>query len=226
MDRKSFQSLSGDRTRSLPGTSVLGSGFQGGFVLPCHLLGQWHQAWAGHLPLHLTHALPQAVLSGTKVGRVRKLFFLLLLFLEGFPAKDTDNKAWATQVPTPRQGALLPGRHPLSLTATSASILASPGPRRKGPSLSSLPSGWSSSPEAQGLSWVSGWVCFPLPMHWFLPPNLWADVSTLPGHPNNSLILPQNFSDVLYDLLIALALHVHEDLLPRIWKQEAKGGRS
>ena len=64
--------------------SVLGTGFQSGFVLPCHFVGQWHQAWAGHLPLHLTDALPQAILLGAKVGWVRKLFFLLLRFLEGF----------------------------------------------------------------------------------------------------------------------------------------------
>ena len=43
--------------------------------------------------------------------------------------------------------------------------------------------------------------------------------------PTNSLALPQNLFDVLPDLLIALGLHVHKDLLPRIWKQEEKGGR-
>lgn len=43
---------------------------------------------------------------------------------------------------------------------------------------------------------------------------------------SNSLILPQDFFDVLHDLLIAFGLHIHEDLLTRIWKQEVKGGRN
>lgn len=42
-------------------------------------------------------------------------------------------------------------------------------------------------------------------------------------NPSNSLILPQDFFDVLHDLFIALGLYIHENLLTRIWKQEVRG---
>ena len=48
----------------------------------------------------------------------------------------------------------------------------------------------------------------------------------LQGQPSNSLVLPQDLLDVLHDLLVALGLHVHEHLLPRIWSRKGrKGGR-
>lgn len=40
---------------------------------------------------------------------------------------------------------------------------------------------------------------------------------------SNLLILPQEFFDVLHDLLITLGLHIHKDLLTRICKQEIRG---
>lgn len=40
--------------------------------------------------------------------------------------------------------------------------------------------------------------------------------------PSDSLALPQDLLDVLHDLLVALGLHVHEHLLPRIWSRKGR----
>lgn len=67
------------------------------------------------MPFHLADTLPQAVLPGPKVGWVRKLLFLLLLLLQGFPAKEHRQQLGVEQRSEPLGNVGLLGQvHPVS----------------------------------------------------------------------------------------------------------------